>query len=122
MVNFFVVNCALQYENLTSQHQNAELERLKIFLGVDPNLPDDIDGLGLLNARRQVIYPEGWPIRRKTYERLINLVRNDAEAVADLITKHNFGSGHEWLATWQEAWARNLASCDKKGNCLMKLT
>lgn len=107
---------------MTSRYQEAELTRLKNFLGLDPSLPDDIDGLELRNARRQRINPDGWPIRRETYEYLINLVRDDCKAVARFITEHNFGNGNEWLAKWQQAWARNLESCDKNGNCLMKLT
>jgi hypothetical protein len=113
-----------QYENLTSPVTEADsLRRLKRFLGIDPSLPAGAFAtLGMNNARKGVIRPGGWPMRREQYEALVALVRPDCLEVAALVTRHRQGVGAEWMANWERAWAANLATCDDKGDCMIQLT
>jgi hypothetical protein len=112
-----------QYEELTSEEgEREELRRVKTFLEVDPDLPKGQE-LGVANARRFKIKPEGWPIRREQYEALVALVRPDAEATAALLEKGwQVGSARAFLERWERVWDDNLATCDAKGDCKIQLS
>jgi hypothetical protein len=106
---------AVQYEELTSEEgESRVLAALKRFLGVDPAKPRE--GLGLSNARRFTIAPEGHPMARREYEALLAIVRPDAAAlVATLEGEGLIESGAAWMARWEAVWDANLASCDGAG-------
>lgn len=113
----------VQYENLTSEvTEQLELKRLKEFLGIDVTLPSESVGLGLHNARKGKINPNGWPMKRELYEKIIEKVRPDCVAITRLITKNGWGDGKAWMSAWEAAWANNLASCDANGDCVIQLT
>ena len=113
-----------QFEALTAEaSERKELVRVKKFLGLNTALPKaPWDTLGLHNARKGRINPDGWPMARDVYERLVAIVRPDCEAVAALVTEHGLGDGAAWMANWEAVWARNLKTCDAKGDCLIQLS
>lgn len=61
----------------------------------------------------------GWRMQRAEYERLVQLVRPDAERVAQLAERHGlFPSAKEWMASWEAIWEATLAGCDgATGEC-----
>jgi len=94
---------------------------VKNFLDLNPALPKaPWDKLGLSNSRKGRINPDGWPMKRGVYEKLIALVRPDCEAVAHLVQAHGLGDGTEWMANWEAVWQRNLDTCDAQGKCLIQ--
>ena len=116
----------LQYEELTSEEgEDRELTRVKTFIGVDPALPAKKD-LPEQNARRFTIAPEGWPMARRQYEALLEIVRPDALAlVATLEGAKLIESAAAWMARWEAVWDANLASCDGAGpeaHCTIQLS
>ena len=114
----------LQYEMLTAlEGEKAELVRLKNFLGIDPTLPGEPHvTLGMNNARKGRINPDGWPMKRDVYQQLVDMVRPDCEAVARLVTKKGFGDGAVWMENWEQVWRDNLKSCDANGDCTIQLS
>jgi len=42
--------------------------------------------------------------------------------VAAMVEEYGQGDSMEWLANWERVWQDNLDSCDKAGNCLIKLS
>jgi hypothetical protein len=112
-----------QYEELTSDEgERKELRRLKKFLDADPDLPKGQE-LGVANARRFKIKPEGWPMKRWQYEALVALVRPDAEETAALLEKGGqIPSARTFLERWERVWDDNLASCDAKDDCKIQLS
>jgi hypothetical protein len=116
----------VQYENLTHlETEKGELVRMKKFLGIDPKLPEEgtkFATLGMNNARKGRINPDGWPMKRKVYEQIISVVRPDCEAVAKMVTKKGFGDGDAWLANWEKVWEDNLKSCNPDGDCIIQLS
>lgn len=115
---------APQYEALTSEEaEEPTLRALKAFLELDPDLPGGADAtLGMSNARKDRVMPEGWPMRRERYEELVALVEPDARGVAAVVDELGLGDGAAWLARWRAAWEANLASCDAAGDCRIQLT
>ena len=70
----------IQYESLVDQESNSSsksLHKLKTFLNLDPSLPDS--HLRLHNSRKEQINPEGWPMKVKEYQDLIERVSPDVE-------------------------------------------
>lgn len=67
---------------------------------------------------------QGWRIQRWQYERLLELVRPDAQRVAELLQRHApRGLGHaDWLAEWEAAWRATLDTCDEAGECTIHPT
>jgi hypothetical protein len=114
----------VQYENLTHlETETGELTRMKEFLGIDPKLPEGkFATLGMNNARKGRINPDGWPMKRKVYEKIISVVRPDCEAVAKMVTKKGFGDGNAWLKNWEKVWEDNLKSCNAEGECIIQLS
>ncbi|KAL4513631.1 hypothetical protein Ndes2526A_g04963 [Nannochloris sp. 'desiccata'] len=114
----------VQYENLTHlETETGELVRMKNFLGIDPKLPEGkFATLGMNNARKGRINPDGWPMKRKVYEKIISVVRPDCEAVARMVTKKGFGDGNAWLRNWEKVWEDNLNSCNADGDCIIQLS
>ena len=113
-----------QYEYLTSEeHERSELIRLKKFLGVKPGLPvGEWANLGNNNSRRGKINPDGWPLKKETYEQIINIVRPDCEKVAQLVSENGLGDGAQWLQRWEAVWKQNLDSCNAAGDCMIQLS
>lgn len=112
----------IQYEELTEEEEQvAELDRLKTFLGLKPGIPDR--PLGVYNARKNKIRPQGWRMRRKQYEKIIELVRPDVEALLDLLEKYGKVKDREaWLGRWESVWEDNLNSCNAQGKCSILLS
>jgi hypothetical protein len=115
--------CPAQYEELISEEgERKELRRVKRFLGVDPDLPKG-QGLGIANARRFRIQPEGWEMKRWQYEALVALVRPDAEETAVMMAKGGLiPDARTFLERWEKVWDDNLATCDAKGDCKIQLS
>ena len=114
----------LQYEELTNQEsERNELVRLKEFIGINPKLPRGAhDLLGMNNARKGRINPDGWPMKKDVYEKIIEIVRPDVEAVVKLVDDMEFGNGTKWMENWQQVWDTNLASCNEQGDCIIQLS
>ena len=106
---------------IEEERVDAELLRVKQFVGVDTDAP--LEGLRRRNARRFKIRPQGWPMKRRRYEELVELVRPDvAELVRMLEAAGKLASADGWWARWQQIWDENLESCDKKGMCNIVLS
>jgi hypothetical protein len=114
----------VQYEVVTADdaQAQAELRRLKKFLGLNPQLPEESEVLDSHNVRKTKVHPDGWPMTRKEYQALIDVVRPDAEIVAQIVEKAGQGSGKRWLKNWQSVWDANLASCNAEGKCHIHLS
>lgn len=122
---FLAILVALQYENLTSDAENeaGELKRLKNFIGIDPNKPGGKwSTLGLYNSRKAIINPGGWPMKQELYKKLIDIVRPDSQAVANMLDRYGLGNGKQILASWERIWVENLKSCNAEGDCLIQLS
>lgn len=112
----------MQYENLTSaDNEAAMLHELKAFLGVDTAQPKGYT-LGMSNSRKHLINPDGWRMTRLQYQKIVDLVRPDCQAVAALVDRYGLGDGRQWMANWEAGWAKNMATCDAKGWCQIQLT
>jgi hypothetical protein len=113
-----------QYESLIDEStQKKELERIKNFIGIDPNLPEgEYSTLSLRNSRKGSINPDGWPMKRDVYQHAIDTVLADCEKVANLIEKFGYGSKKEWMARWEKVWDDNMKTCDAHGNCMIQLS
>lgn len=115
----------IQYELLTGDEagEEQELTRVKEFLDVDVNAGRK--GLGVANARRFSIQPEGHPMRREQYQRLVDLVRPDCEATVRLLVEGGYESeegAQGWMRRWERVWQGNLDTCDGEGNCRVQLS
>jgi hypothetical protein len=103
--------------------EQAELARMKSFLGINPRKPaGQWASLGLHNSRKERINPDGWPMKRDVYQRIIDLVRGDCDAIADMLDKYELGNGRAWMTNWERVWQNNLDSCDEQGNCKIQLS
>ena len=115
----------VQYEELTDpESANAELVRLKEFLGVDLALPKCAK-LTVSNSRRFRIRPKGWPVGRREYEGLLQLVKPDAEDVLNVLEEHGKLRDREgWAARWEGVWADNAQTCSggRDGTCSVLLS
>lgn len=115
----------IQYEELTEpESEIAELRRVKNFLGVDPAQPSE-KTLALHNARRFSIRPEGWPMLRWEYEKLVAMVKPDVEDLLDILEEYGLLRDRKaWLARWEDVWKDNLESCEpgSKGKCSILLS
>ncbi|EFN56555.1 hypothetical protein CHLNCDRAFT_57487 [Chlorella variabilis] len=113
----------LQYESLTApEHVASHLRAVKSFLEVDPELP--ANELIKSNTREERLgkKPEGWPMKRHEYEKLVAMVRPDAERIAHVVTSYGFGDGRQWMRNWERAWQANLNSCNLQDDCVIQLT
>lgn len=113
----------LQYEEMIASPAagDAQLRRAKEFLGLNPDIPrsEEVQALPKANMRKNRLGTEGWSMPRRKYEKLIALVRPDAEAVADAVHRHGFGDRDRWMANWEAVWQANLDSCDAEGQCMI---
>jgi len=76
-----------------------------------------------LCSKRFVINPEGYPVKRREYQELVDMVRADTEQLLDLLEKHGLVEDRKaWLGRWEEVWQRTLDSCDRRGHCMMVLS
>lgn len=108
----------LQYESLTAEDKEAEhLTAVKSFLGVDPKLPAVQLAHSNTRADRLGHAPEGWPMLKWQYERLIEVVRPDVDSLADILTKYGLADANAWVAEWEKAWQTNLDACTPDGKC-----
>lgn len=74
----------MQYEELIAEDRRSEdvLHDLKLFLGVDPGEPGPSPYGRILdkhNLRKDHLNPDGWPIKKEKYLKLIDMVKEDAE-------------------------------------------
>ncbi|KAL4430048.1 hypothetical protein ABPG77_004418 [Micractinium sp. CCAP 211/92] len=109
----------LQYESLTApEYEKQHLQAVKTFLGLDPALPASAE-LPHSNTRAARLgqEPEGWTMERWQYERLVEIVRPDAQSIANIVTQYGFGDGQVWMANWEAAWQANLDACGPDGKC-----
>ncbi|KAL4443999.1 hypothetical protein ABPG75_011736 [Micractinium tetrahymenae] len=113
----------LQYESLTHpEHTAAHLQEVKTFLELDPAYP--AAELEHSNSRESRLGkpPEGWPMSRKQYEKLVQLVRPDAARVAALVSEYGLGDGKRWMANWEKVWQANFNSCNLEDECVIQLS
>eukprot|EP00889_Picochlorum_renovo_P007134 jgi/Picre1/34164/NNA_001638.t1 len=91
----------VQYEELTNPDtEDSTIWGVKEFIGLDPNLPKA--GLTVINDRRFRIQPDGWPMAKKQYEKVINLVKPDVEATLDLMERHGkVKDRKKWMERWE---------------------
>jgi hypothetical protein len=64
----------VQYEDLVNAEngrQASELRRVKSFLGLDPEVPENVLPLNENNCRKCRIHPEGWTMKEVVYRRII---------------------------------------------------
>lgn len=112
----------IQYEELTGADEKEQLNNLKEFIGLHPDLPFN-SSLGLVNARKHKIQPDGWYIKKDEYQKLIDVVKPDVLELLDDLERH----GHlqdkaAWLQRWEDVWNSNLKSCNDVGSCTMVLS
>ena len=119
----------IQYEDLIGERQAQELHGLKEFLGIDPKISGDSLDWGLpptdeatYNCRHCRIHPEGWPIEKTVYRKLIGRVEQDVDELTRLITKFKLGNATRWKENWRRVWDSNLESCDDSGMCHIQLS
>lgn len=114
---------AIQYEELISEEgEQRELRRVKRFLEVDPELPKN-GSLGIANARRFRVNPEGWAMKRVQYQALIDLVRPDCEETLAMMAGVGLVKEPKvWMERWEKVWADNLATCDEHDDCRIQLS
>jgi hypothetical protein len=95
---------------------------VKNFLGVDANEPTQ--GLGLQNARRFRINPEGWAMKRSEYEELLDIVRPDTDSLLELLYDSDLiDDTTDWKEIWEEIWTSNLDTCkNEKNRCNIMLS
>lgn len=112
----------VQYEELTNERTEYKVMRgIKNFIEIDPDLPQG--GLTVINDRRFRIQPKGWPMSKKQYLKLIDLVKPDVEKTLDLLEAHGKLRYREgWMKKWEKVWEDNLNTCDKDGNCIINLS
>ncbi len=112
----------IQYEELTEdESEETELVRVKQYLGINEKEPKGV-GLGLFNVRRFKIRPEGWKMPRELYEKSLEIVKPDTEALTNLLEKYGkIKSKVSWLERWQQVWDDNLKSC-AAGECNILLS
>ena len=69
----------LQYEEVVSAPETSikYLRQVKKFIGVDPDLPKE-NVLPTRNMRKDRLGTEGWPMAKKEYLELIDMVKPDA--------------------------------------------
>lgn len=70
----------LQYEDIVADtHAGVmSLRNIKKFLGMNPFIPKD-NVLPVRNMRKDRVGTKGWPMTKKEYQKLIDMVRPDAE-------------------------------------------
>ena len=87
---------------------------LKTFLGMDPTLPV-VASLTNVNSRHN---KGGYPMTLQEYQKMVELVRPSAEAVAKMLGEKGLHDEERWLGRWTEVWERMAKeSCDVKGRC-----
>lgn len=102
----------IQFEELQEDPEGV-LRNLKLFLGLNPDLPKVELGNG--NARRV----GGYPIQRDEYLNLVRMVQPDAEELGMLLDKYALGDGKRFVERWQKVWYGRLATCNANGTCLV---
>lgn len=103
----------IQFEELQENDQRV-LHDLKVFLGMDTQLPVQED-LRNVNSRRS---GGGYPLTLEEYQSLIALVRPGAERVAKLLGDKGIKNEKEWMGRWESVWNKVIEeSCDADGQC-----
>lgn len=105
--------------------QIPELRRVKEFLEINKESPQKYKTLDLKNSRKFDIRPEGWPMLRSEYEKLVDIARKDVVVVLDLLEKHELLRDRgAWLQRWEDVWTENLENCGKgpNGKCSILLS
>jgi hypothetical protein len=103
----------IQFEEL-QQDPNRVITDLKLFLGMDPNLPDFV--LQNLNTRKQ----GGFPMDREEYQVLVEAARPHAERLATILGQAGLADEEKWIQRWESEWSRVIEeSCDDDGKCLV---
>ncbi|KAL4515680.1 hypothetical protein Ndes2437B_g07106 [Nannochloris sp. 'desiccata'] len=103
----------IQFEELQENDQRV-LHDLKVFLGMDTQLPVQED-LRNVNSRRS---GGGYPLTLEEYQSLIALVRPGAERVAKLLGDKGIKNEKEWMGRWEFVWNKVIEeSCDADGQC-----
>ena len=103
----------IQFEEL-QQDPNRILYDLKLFLDMDPSLPDIV--LQNLNNRKK----GGFPMELRQYEELVLAARPHAERLAQLLDDAGLADKEEWMARWKFVWNRQMTEdCDDQGQCLV---
>lgn len=110
----------MQYEELTSEYEEAVLRGTKLFLGVDPDLPRR-SGLPLTNARKHKT-ADGWAMTKQEYLDIIALVKPDVDALMNMVETYKLGNATRWRENWERVWQDNLDTCDDSGNCMIQLS
>lgn len=112
----------IQYEELTdSETEDRVMKEVKKHIGLDPSLPKA--SLTVINDRRFRIQPEGWPMSKAQYKKLLNLVKPDVEATLDLLEVHGKVKDRKaFKKRWEAVWEANLATCDEKDQCTINLS
>lgn len=105
----------IQFEELQEDPEKV-LYDLKVFLGMDINFPER--KFSNINSRRRL--KEGYPMKKGHYQRLIRMVRWDAERVAEILDRYGLADRSAWLSRWQAVWQANLSRCNPQtGVCMV---
>jgi hypothetical protein len=112
----------VQYEELIDPDTESKvMKEVKSYVGLDPNLPKG--GLTVINDRRFRISPEGWKMKRSQYEKLVNLVKPDVDALLDLLEAHGkIQDRSTFLKRWTDVWQSNLDTCNEDDVCTIQLS
>lgn len=103
----------IQFEDLQENEQRV-LHDLKVFLGMDAQLPVQ-EKLRNVNSRKN---DGGYPLTLEEYQSLVALVRPGAERVAKLLGDKGIKNEEEWIGRWESVWDRVIEeSCDDDGQC-----
>jgi len=101
----------IQFEEL-QENPAKVLFDLKVFLGLDPEQPDrDFYNVNSRQARK------GYPIKRGQYQRLVRMVKDDSQRVAEMLDQYGLANQEAWLARWRATWDNVLQTCDFGDNC-----
>lgn len=96
----------VQFEEL-QEDTEAVLRRLKVFLGMDPNLPQ----MELRNVNSRAV--GGYPIEKAQYEELVTAVQPDVAQVGRLLRKYGLGDADAFVGRWKAVWESRLATCSQ---------
>ncbi len=103
----------IQFEEL-QEDPNTTINDIKLFLGMDPNLPDIM--LQNLNNRKQ----GGFPMELEQYKELVSAARPHAERLAKMLDSAGLADGGKWMQRWEFVWNRQMTEdCDGNEHCLV---
>lgn len=118
----------IQYEDLIGERQAEELQGLKEFLGLDPDMTGNSLSWGLENTTKETgnvncrhCDVPGWPMEEVVYRAMIDKVQQDTVELVRIIDKYGLGNGTRWMENWRRVWDDNLAAC-KNGMCEIRLS